>query len=355
MKRARVIAFYLPQYHPIAENDAWWEPGFTEWTHVTRARPLYPGHAQPQLPSELGFYDLRLAETRAAQAALAADYGVEAFCYWHYWFAGRRLLERPFEAVLATGQPDFPFCLAWANQSWTGIWHGRPDDVLIEQTYPGPEDERAHFALLVRAFSDRRYVTVGGKPLFVIYRPEDLPEARRTAEHFRALAVAHGLPGLHLVGIAPERWRPAEHGFDAAILCEPGATQQRVLAATSYVPPLRTRIGRRLGWPDVYRRAEFSEQGLPARPLPFAHHPCVVPNWDNTPRSGRRGFVFHGASPATFAPLMRRAVASLQARPPDERLLFVKSWNEWGEGNHLEPCRRHGRGWLEVVRDAVVG
>jgi lipopolysaccharide biosynthesis protein len=352
VKRARVIAFYLPQFHPIAENDEWWEPGFTEWTNVTKASSLYPGHDQPRLPSELGFYDLRLEESRVAQAALAREYGVEAFCYWHYWFGGRRLLQRPFDEVLASGKPDFPFCLAWANQTWTGIWHGRSNDVLVEQTYPGPENEREHFKLLMQAFSDPRYVRVDGKPLFVIYRPEDLPDAQRITAHFRALAVEHGLPGLHLVGIGAENWLPHEHGFDASILCEPGATLIRV--QETHKPSPLARFGKRhFGWPDVYLPDEFHERGLPLRGLPFANHPCVVPNWDNTPRSGQRGFVFHGATPATFAPLMRRAVESVQARPAEERLVFVKSWNEWAEGNHLEPDRRFGRAWLEAVRAAV--
>src|SRR5437879_9338189 len=149
---ARLIAFYLPQFHPIPENDAWWEPGFTEWTNVVRARPLFRGHRQPDLPTDLGFYDLRVAETRAAQAQLAAAHGIEAFCYWHYWFAGRRMLERPFDEVLRSGRPDFRFCLGWANQTWSGVWHGAPEQVLIEQTYPGEEDDRRHFAAVLPAF-----------------------------------------------------------------------------------------------------------------------------------------------------------------------------------------------------------
>ena len=160
--RVQVIAFYLPQFHPIPENDLWWEPGFTEWTNVTRARRMFPGHYQPRLPGELGFYDLRLPETREAQAKLAAQYGVSAFCYWHYWFGGgRRLLERPFDEVLQSGSPDFPFCLGWANQTWSGIWHGAPSRILIEQTYPdtpGEDDYRAHFEAVLPAFMDPRYL-----------------------------------------------------------------------------------------------------------------------------------------------------------------------------------------------------
>lgn len=185
---ARIIAFYLPQCHPIPENDAWWGPGFTEWTNVAKARPLYPGHVQPQLPADLGFYDLRVAEVRAQQAQMAADCGVEGFCYWHYWFGGgKRILERPFHEVLSTNQPDLPFCLGWANQSWTGIWHGNPKSVLVEQTYPGPADEAAHFAWALPAFRDARHIRVDGKPMFVVFDPYDMPSTISFIEHWRRL------------------------------------------------------------------------------------------------------------------------------------------------------------------------
>ena len=170
-KKARLIAFYLPQFHPIPENDEWWGKGFTEWTNVAKARPLFRGHHQPLVPADLGFYDLRVPETREAQASLAREYGIEAFCYYHYWFAGKRILERPFDEVLASGQPDFPFCLCWANQSWTGVWHGAPNKVLIEQTYPGQDDHRRHFEYLLPAFADRRYLRVEGKPVFRDLQP----------------------------------------------------------------------------------------------------------------------------------------------------------------------------------------
>lgn len=358
--RARLIAFYLPQYHPIPENDAWWEPGFTEWTNVTKARPLYPGHVQPRLPSELGFYDLRVPETRRAQAELARTYGVEAFCYWHYWFAGRRLLDRPFREVLQSGEPDFPFCLAWANQTWTGVWHGDPNRVLVEQTYPGPADEEAHFAELLPAFRDRRYLTVDGKPLFIVYRPEELPQARRFADHFRELATRAGLPGLYLVGQAPEAWVPTEHNFDASILCEPGMTLVRMQRlppslldrASDKLFGRRTRalVKETLDWPDVHSYETVVQHALPYEPLPYPNHPCVVPNWDNTPRSGTRGFVFHGATPSLFARVLERAVASVEDRPRERRLVFLKSWNEWAEGNYVEPDREFGRGWLETIQ-----
>ncbi|MHB8498177.1 MAG: glycoside hydrolase family 99-like domain-containing protein, partial [Acidimicrobiales bacterium] len=193
-----VLAHYLPQFHPIPENDAWWGPGFTEWTNVVKARPLFRGHVQPHAPSVLGYYDLRLPEVREAQAELARLHGVTGFCYWHYWFAGRQLLERPFSEVLATGSPDFPFCLAWANQSWSGVWHGAPDRILIEQTYPGPDDDVRHFDLLRRAFEDPRYVTLSGQPVLFVYKPADLPEPARFVERWQKMAHDAGFGGLYL-------------------------------------------------------------------------------------------------------------------------------------------------------------
>ena len=194
-KRARVLAFYLPQFHPIPENDEWWGRGFTEWRNVAKARPLYGRHYQPRIPADLGMYDLRVPETRAAQADLARAYGVEAFCYWHYWFAGRRILERPFNDVLRMKEPNFPFCLAWANQTWTGIWHGLHDKILIEQTYPGREDYIAHFRAVLPAFLDDRYVRVDGKPLFYVYVPKELPNSREFTDLWRELALEAGFNG----------------------------------------------------------------------------------------------------------------------------------------------------------------
>jgi len=188
----RTIAFYLPQFHPIPENDKWWGKGFTEWTNTARAKPLFRGHYQQHVPADLGFYDLRLPESRSAQANLARDYGLEAFCYYHYWFAGHRILDRPFNEVLASGEPDFPFCLCWANQTWSGIWHGAANRVLIEQTYPGIDDHRRHFETLLPAFSDKRYLTVDGKPLFIIYKPTELPNAAATTDLWREMAVKAG-------------------------------------------------------------------------------------------------------------------------------------------------------------------
>ena len=220
--RARALALHLPQFHPIPENDEWWEPGFTEWTNVARAKPRFPGHYQPHLPADLGFYDLRLVESLRAQADLAARYGLEGFIFWHYWFAGRRILERPLELWRGPDGPEFGFALAWANQTWSGHWHGTEKRVLIEQTYPTGDDE-AHFASLLPSFTDPRYITIDGKPLFYLFRGEDLPEPKRFVDRWQSLAQGAGLPGLFLVAEVNDPLGrstyddPIADGFDAGI------------------------------------------------------------------------------------------------------------------------------------------
>src|SRR6516164_6637189 len=228
-KRVRAIALYLPQFHPTPENDEWWGKGFTEWTNTAKATPMFRGHYQPHLPADLGFYDLRVPETREAQADLAGRHGIEGFCYYHYWFAGRRILERPFNEVLLSGTPDFPFCLCWANATWSGIWHGSPNQILIEQTYPGQADHEAHFRALLPAFADRRYIRLGGKPVFLIYRPTKLPDAAATLALWQAMAVNAGLGGLHIAGVSYSlNANLSALGFDSEVI-EPGlAIRQRV-------------------------------------------------------------------------------------------------------------------------------
>jgi lipopolysaccharide biosynthesis protein len=363
---ARAIAFYLPQFHPIPENDLWWGKGFTEWTNTAKAKPMFPGHYQPRVPADLGFYDLRVPETRDAQAEMARAHGIEGFCYWHYWFAGRRLLERPFNEVLQSGKPDFPFALGWANHSWTGIWYGAPGRVLVEQTYPGLEDHAAHFRFLLQAFSDPRYITVEGKPLFVLFRPKELPDSKRVTDFWRDLAIKAGLKGLHLVGISDDldSWNPLEHGFDAVTIARLG----HIFRMRSVSPV--TRVRRKLsGWPvigqhvsgfrnrptHVYPYAKASPHFVVQQQLPFEYYPCVIPNWDNTARSGTRGSVLTGSTPEEFGRQMHAAVQRVKALPPEHRLIFVKSWNEWAEGNYLEPDLKFGDAYLRVVRDELAG
>jgi hypothetical protein len=342
-RRARIIAFYLPQFHPIPENDEWWEKGFTEWTNVSRARPLFPGHVQPRIPGELGYYDLRVPEVRAQQAALAREYGIEGFCYWHYWFEGRRILERPFNEVLSSGQPDLPFCLGWANQSWTGIWHGAPDRILIEQKYGGEADARRHFDALLPAFLDTRYLRVDGRPIFVIHQPRDLPQG--FTDLWQDWAHQAGLRGIYFLGDADAGWNASEHGFDGSVI----SALWRVLSQAQN-STRRTRLLKQvLGWPTRIGYREVMQHAIPADLGP-TEYPTVLPNWDNTPRSRRNGVVITGSSPERFSEHLAAAVAAVQQRPADHRLVFLKSWNEWAEGNFVEPDVINGRRNLLAIQ-----
>jgi hypothetical protein len=332
-RHARVLAFYLPQFHAIPENDTWWGEGFTDWVNVTRAQPLFDGHYQPHLPADLGFYDLRVPESRIAQAALARRYGIEGFTYWHYWFPGRRLLERPFNEVLHSGEPEFPFCLAWANESWTRRWWGDDREVLLRQEY-SVADDVDHARWLARAFADPRYVRVGGRPLFLVYRPGDLPWPRRTTDIIRHEAVRAGLPDPLLLGIMSFSYADyREIGFDGMVAFEPAFGS------------LRGVNGSDLKCYDYVEARRAMRERLPTTPA----YPCIMVGWDNTPRRGREAVVLTGSSPDTFEDGLRELVASVIERPPDDRLVFVNAWNEWAEGNHLEPDRVNGLRYLEAV------
>lgn len=381
--KARAIAYYLPQFHPIPENDSWWGEGFTEWTNVRAARKLYAGHYQPRIPGDLGYYDLRSEETREAQADLAATHGIHGFCYWHYWFAGKQLLQRPFQEVLRSGRPRFPFCLGWANHEWTAAWVGRPYDVLVNMDYPGRADHEQHFRVVLDAFADDRYIRVDGKPLFLIFRPKGIPNARGFTDLWRELAHRAGLPGLFFVGILDPSIDPEPFGLDASVPPDIGHLlnlfpRQRTEAlrrrfrlmlernkwalphqALAKVPRravpesllgVHDRISRGSLMPLVGNYAEVVERVCAIRSSGFCRYPAVVPNWDNTPRRGRWGFVLEGSTPPIFARWVRHALNSIEHEPEEQRLLFIKSWNEWAEGNYLEPDTVFGNGYLEVLR-----
>ncbi len=359
----RLIAFYLPQYHPIPLNDQAWGKGFTEWTNVAKAKPLYRGHLQPHLPSDLGYYDLRVPETREAQAHLARSHGVEAFCYWHYWFGeGRRLLERPFQEVLDSGSPDFPFCLAWANETWTGIWHGCGNKTLMEQRYPGKHDCERHFEALLPAFQDKRYVTVDGKRLFAVYKPTQIPDPAEFTGTWNDLARQAGLEGFYFVGVATE-WNPQKDGFDACVSTAPGAqvrTLPRPLARRVIDYALKRTVGENvdslmkklLKRPMTRDYAAYVNHAY-SEPLSDYELPVVVSNWDNTPRSGANGLVLENSTPELFKVLMRKAFAQVESRDPEHRIVFLKSWNEWAEGNYVEPDRQYGTAYLEAIKEVL--
>jgi hypothetical protein len=360
---ARIIAFYLPQFHPIPENNSWWGPGFTEWHNVAKARPLFKGHVQPQLPGELGFYDLRFHQTREDQALLAKNYGVFGFCYWHYWFGGHQVLEKPLDEVIKLQAPDFPFCVGWANESWTGIWHGAPKKVLIEQNYP-INDPDLHYEKLSIFFHDDRYIKHQGKPLLYVYKPNLLPKNGSYLKRLRELAVKDGFPGLYILGT----WSPNPSGrFNSAIdLNLDGAIVLNITGRESHlaaqhfidaaIQKFKNKVGLTVGPNKIDYRKAIDSMLPDLRDFPFDAFNTVVSNWDNTPRSGRRGLVLTKSSPELFESAIVRAIENTKNRygvNSDQQYVFLKSWNEWAEGNYVEPDQINGRAYLESIQRAL--
>lgn len=355
MSAPRVIAFYLPQFHPIPENDLWWGKGFTEWTNVAKARPLFPGHYQPHLPADLGFYDLRLREVRVGQAELARAHGIDGFCYYHYWFNGRRILERPFNEVLAAGEPDFPFCLCWANENWTRTWDGLEREVLLKQSYSAADDLN-HIHWLAEAFSDPRYIRVGGRPLFIVYRSGHLPDARQTTDRWRQECARLGVANPFLVRVETmsDRLDPLALGFDAALSFQP--------EWGNLGKPLHRQPWTNNGWIHFLNRLKGDRQNvfeygdladrMEARVSAYRCFQCVAPGWDNTARRGRAATILVGSTPERFRRWMTHALQK-EAEEESDGLVFINAWNEWAEGCHLEPDLRYGCRYLEATSDAV--
>ncbi len=341
MNNAKVIAFYLPQFHPIPENDIWWGKGFTEWTNVGKAKPLFWGHHQPNVPSDLGYYDLRLSESRESQASLARASGIEGFCYWHYWFGnGIKLLERPFKEVLESKKPDFPFCLAWANESWKGFAHGiKNRNMLIEQKYPGEEDYINHFYHVLSAFKDRRYIRVEDKPLFMIYRPFANPDIKIILSLWNKLAIDNGFKGIYFVA----HYNLLDHsdeelfrmGFDAINTIR---FDEYLSKGVGLFTQMKNKIFRYIfDQPRRYSYKKLSEFIVNPKDAIENYFPTIISNWDHTPRSGKEGVVFTGSTPELFEEQILNILNIVSGKKDEHKLVFLKSWNEWAEGNYVEP------------------
>jgi lipopolysaccharide biosynthesis protein len=343
----RAIAFYLPQYHPIPENDLWWGKGFTDWTNVTRARPNFAGHYQPQLPADFGFYDLRLPETLERQAALARGYGLYGFCYYYYWFAGKRLLERPIEQMRESGKPDFPYCLCWANENWTRRWDGKDDHVLIAQN-PSAADDAALIRELLVHFRDPRYIRVDGKPVFIVYRVGMLPDPLATAATWRDVCRSEGVGDLYLcVAKTYDTTDPSLYGFDALVEFPPhGIKTLPVNQQIEFTNPDFSGF--------VYDYRHVVEDLLLRPDVPYIRHHTLMPGWDNTARRRDHANIFINASPEIYEVWLREVVArTTERRRSEERLVFINAWNEWAEGAHLEPDQRYGHQYLQATLRAL--
>ena len=365
----RTIAFYLPQFHPIPENNEWWGEGFTEWVNVSQTRPRYKGHYQPHIPADLGFYDLRLYETRKAQAALAEKNGISGFCYYHYWFNGKILLDRPFREVLESGSPDFPFCLCWANENWTRAWDGLDREVLIRQKYT-EEDSMAHMMWLIKAFRDERYIQINGKPVLLIYRLDNIPDASSLIALWRKVAEKEGFPGLYLCAVKNGFVEMSDEeilssGFDAIVDFQPnrqdfpkpeGIKAWGYYMARKYLPDTMYQkmklsasannivnynkmvaIQKQKHWPSDYRK-----------------FPSVFPSWDNSARR-KSATIIQNDDPDVYREWLLDAISKVSTYPESEQIVFINAWNEWAEGCHLEPDIKFGSAFLKATKTALSG
>jgi hypothetical protein len=355
MAHIRPIAIYLPQFHPIPENDEWWGKGFTDWQNVAKSKPRFNGHYQPHLPSDLGFYDLRLPSVMEQQIELAKEYGIYGFMFYHYWFNGRRVLEKPVENYLKYSKMDFPFCLCWANENWTRNWDGQFKDILLKQEYSN-EDDLIHIQYLCRkVFSDERYIKINGKPFFAVYRTELFPNIKKTADIWREAALMEGYPDLYLVRMESftSDVDPVSIGFDAAIEFQPDWNNLPERLKPSFFDRAITKIFRSASSFDsnhVFLYKDLVNKAL-SRPIHgYKRFPELTPMWDNSPRRINDAFIFHGSTPDLFSFWLKEIVKRFKPYSKEENFIFINAWNEWAEGNHLEPCQKWGNRYLLEVR-----
>jgi len=360
MKKNRVIAFHLPQFYPFKENDEWWGKGFTEWTNVTKAKPRFKGHYQPHLPTDIGFYDLRVPEVRAEQAEMARKYGIYGFCYYHYWFSGKPLMERPLEEILNSGEPDFPFMLCWANHNWTRKWDGSINSVLIEQIY-SKEDDVKHIRYLLPFLKDPRYIRINGKPLITILSTPSMPNADNTIRLWREEARKSGID-LYVCRTEVSKEIGKEYStseVDAAIEFSPHMSRGYSLPKT-YKPIKRiiNKFYRKFFNKNLFMMpalkyldyVNFQEKRI--FPKEYKYYPSVTPSWDNTARckSDAHPLIWDGSTPELFEKWLRSVIEKFNPYSDEENLIFINAWNEWAEGNHLEPDIKWGYGYLEAVK-----
>lgn len=354
MSKPRLISFYLPQYYPTVENSQWWGEGFTEWTNVGRAKPLFIGHYQPKVPQDLGYYDLRLPQVRKEQALLAKEAGIEGFCYWHYWFGnGERLLDMVFREVVATGEPDFPFCLCWANHSWYAkTWDPKvPDKLLVEQKYLGVKDYTNHFMEMLPAFKDKRYMKVGNKLIFGIFAPLRFIDFKVFKQTWDSLAKEHGLDGFYFFAInripAKEQFL-YDMGYDSVVTdCVDLRLQEQSKLSIYF-----NGILRRLRIPRTTRYSSYCRDLVNNYQVADNTHPCLYPNFDHSPRSGYRGIILRDSTPNNWYKFLKSIFAITSHRSHPNNLVFIKAWNEWGEGNYMEPDLKYGKGYINYTRKA---
>lgn len=355
--KARLIAFYLPQYHPIPENDEWWGKDFTDWKNVKKTKPLFWGHNQPHKPADLGYYDLRQPEVREAQAELAKKFKIYGFCYYHYWFLGRRILNRPFDEVFTSGKPDFPFSLCWANENWSRRWDGSDQEILIEQKY-SEQDDINHIQHLIPIFKDKRYIKIQGKPFFLVYRGDKIPNPLKTTSLWRKIAEASGLPGLYLCKAEAfgSKGNPRDLGFDASVEFPPHEVNHKLRLTPGFLQKAADKLGlSKKPYEDheIFDYSEIADDMLRRKKPCYKFFPCVIPAWDNSARRKKNAIIIKDSTPKAYYKWLKASIEKFNTPIEDENIIFINAWNEWAESAYLEPDKKYGGAYLEATKRAL--
>lgn len=379
MKKARVIAYYLPQFHPVDVNDKFWGKGFTEWTNVAKAKPVFKGHDQPRIPADLGFYDLRLQSVAEEQAKLAKEAGIEGFCYWHYWFGnGKEVLEMPMDRMVETGKPDYPFCIGWANHDWsTKTWtkdkSSLQSTMIFKQEYPGIEDHVAHFKRLLPAFSDKRYIKVDGKLLFLIFDIEHFVNPKEFKDLWNQLAKENGLPGFHFVAmvgslsaidkklisadlesvVEQNMNKARKYGFDALNSISQKYAEYKTAGKYGKIVQAFLRKILKGKYVEKYEYSQIMKNYYSKSDKEEDVYPQLLVGWDRSPRSGRNAIIYKNSNPTAFKEAAKRTIKCVEHKTEEHRIIFLNSWNEWGEGAYMEPDLRYGKGFIKSLKEVL--
>lgn len=350
MKEPKIIAFYLPQFHEIPENDEWWGKGFTEWTNTKKAKPLFKGHSQPKTPLNDNYYSLAECDTLEWQAEQAKQYGVHGFCYYHYWFKGKKLLEKPLEMLLEHKEIDMPFCISWANETWSRTWSGKESEILIQQTYGGQEDWEQHLQYLLPFFKDRRYITKDGHPILILYKAGKIEKCEAMIQYWNRRMKELNMPQLYYIETLSGAQKDKECSeTDAALEFEPMYTIRNKMLWYRYK---REIIGRLHLWRmGIYIKLQYDKicQNIVNRQTD--NYVGLFPGWDNTARKNKRAMIIVGNNSEKFEKYLRKQYQ--KSAQKGKQFIFINAWNEWAEGAYLEPDMKNGYEYLEAVKRVV--
>lgn len=356
MKKSKIIAFYLPQFHEIPENNKWWGKGFTEWTSVKKAKQLFPGHNQPRIPYKKNYYNLLDMKTKIWQEFLAKKYGIYGFCYYHYWFKGKKLLEKPIEEKLISKQLKLPFCLSWANESWSRTWYGNKKEILMKQGYGTKEDWEKHFKYLLKFFKDKRYIKVNNKPILLIYKPSQISNLDSMIEYWSHLAIKEGFNGVHIVEtLTGTQSRPCSKLSRGIAFYEPGYTLFNENLFNQLKIKIKSRLSKILHNKYLLNRIDYDKiyKDILKRKLNNSKKKVYLGafvDYDDSPRRKHLGFIFDNITPKKFEKYLSLLIKKSQNIGSE--FLFLTAWNEWAEGAYLEPDEKNKFNFLQAVKNA---